>query len=69
MNESRKDKSLYTLTKKFVEMLKTEETVDLNIVNLIKIYAHLKKLITSLYRSQMSFNVQRNDASMMYLMS
>ena len=33
MNESRKDKSLYTLTKKFVEMLKTEETVDLNIVN------------------------------------
>ncbi|CAH1718554.1 unnamed protein product [Chironomus riparius] len=32
MNESRKDKSLYTLTKKFVEMLKTEETVDLNIV-------------------------------------
>lgn len=35
MND-RKNKSLYTLTKKFVEMLKEQEIVDLNIVRVKK---------------------------------
>lgn len=34
MSEGRKEKSLFTLTKKFVEMLNENQTVDLNNVSI-----------------------------------